>query len=110
MLGYVTILVITAIIFCMYAIWTFKVTVSASTSALAYIYFLRVALNSWEINDVACFTFEVLVCPVACDTPRESSPVVYTPPPVIEVSSTRIYISSNSRSRASDAPPSRELS
>ena len=79
-----------AIVFSISSIRTFRVTASVSADALAYLSFLRVALNYWVSDDMACFTFEALVCHVAVDTPRDSSPFGYIYPPVIEVLSPRI--------------------
>ena len=86
------------------------VTSSARTAALSSTYLLRAALNYWVSNDVACSTFEALVIPVAVEYPRDSSPVGYTPIPVIEVLSPRIEIYSPAGSRARDDPPSMKAS
>ena len=67
----------------MYALQNFKVTASASATALASNYLLSVALNYRAINDVACFTIEALLYPVTVDVPRDSSLGGYTLPPVI---------------------------
>ena len=77
-------LVIRDIVFSISAILTCRVTNSASAAALDYISFLSVALSFWVINDVACFTFDDLVCPVAVETPRKSPPDGYTSSPVRE--------------------------
>ena len=41
-----------------------KVTASNSAAALDYIYFLRMVLNYWVSNELSCFAFNALVCPV----------------------------------------------
>ena len=55
---------IRAIVLSISDILNFKVTASNSAAALDYIYFLRVALNYWVSNELSCFTFDALVCPV----------------------------------------------
>ena len=71
-------------IFSIFDILYFKVTAFGIAEALDYLYFLRVKLNSWVSNDVVCFTFDALVCPVVVETPRDSSPGGYTSSPVRE--------------------------
>ena len=88
-LGPVMFLVIKVIVFSISTIQDFKVTASASAATLASFYFLTVKLNYWVINDVIYFTFEAPVYPVAVYTLRDSSPVGYTLPPVIDLSSPR---------------------
>ena len=85
----------------------FKFTTSDSADTLGYLSFLRLALNYWVSIDVACFTFDGIVCPVAVETPRYSFPGGYTPPPVRESSSPRSEILSPAGSIARDDPPSR---
>ena len=63
----------------------FKVTASISAGTLAFISFLRVSLNYLVINYVSCFTFDKLVCAVAVETMRDSSPGEYTSLPAIEL-------------------------
>ena len=83
-IGSAIFLVIMAIIFSISSILNFKVTASASAAALDYISFLRLAFNYWVSNDVSCFTFDALVCPVEVETLRESSPGGYALSPVRE--------------------------
>ena len=101
-------LVIRAIVFSISAILTFKVLTSDSSYALGSLYFFRLTFNYWVSIYVACFTFYVLVCPVAVETQRDSSPGDYTLPPVIESSSPRSEILSPYEQRARYSPPSRE--
>ena len=60
------------------------------------------ALNYWVSIDVSCITFDALLCHAAVESPRDSSPGGYTPPPVKEASSPRSEISSPVGSRARD--------
>ena len=55
----------------------FKFTTSDSADTLGYLSFLRLALNALVSIDVACFTFDSIVCPVSVEVPRESSPGGY---------------------------------
>ena len=41
-------------------------------------------MNSWVINYVACFTFDVIVCPAAVKAQRDSSLCGYPSPPIRE--------------------------
>ena len=61
-------------------------------------------------NDVACFTFEAIVCHVVVDVPRDLSPGGYTSPPVREALSLRKDISYPSVSISWVYLPSREAS
>ena len=60
--------------------------------------------------DVACFTFDALVCPITVLDLSNSSPGRYSSPPVEEVSSPRSDILSPAASRARDDLPSSEAS
>ena len=104
--GSVICLFIRAVVFSISAILDFKVTASGSADAMASISFLKVSLNSWVINDVACFTFDVIVFPAAVETPIDSSPGGYTSPPIRELLSPRREISYPSGSIERDAPQS----
>ena len=66
-----------AIILSISAIKNFRVYSSDNADALAYIYFLSVALNSSMSYDVTCFTFDALVWHVVVEAPRDPSSVVY---------------------------------
>ena len=110
MLVSVTFLFIRSIVLSIYAIRDFKVTTSASADTLVSLSSLRVPLKYLVNNYVARFTFEALVCPIAVNAPRDSSPGVYTPPPVIEASLPSREISYPAGSIARDDPPSSEAS
>ena len=71
--GYVSFWVIRAIVFSISDILNVRFSTSDNAYALASLYFLRVALNSWVSNDIACFTFDALVWPVAVEAPRDTS-------------------------------------
>ena len=103
-------LIIGAIVFSISFIITFEVSASASTDTLYSVSFLRVALSYWVNIDVACFTFDALVGPVAVEAPRDSIPGEYISPPVKDASSPRSDISSPAGSRAKDYLPSSEAS
>ena len=79
---------------------------SDSSYALDSLYFFRLTFNYWVSIYVACFTFDVLVFPVAVENPRYLSPARYTSSPVKEESSLRSEISSPDGSRARDDLPS----
>ena len=108
--GSVSFLVIRAIVFSISHILNFRVSASANDDSLYYLSFLRVALNSWVSNYVACFNFNALVWPVAVEYLRDTSSGGYTPLPIKEVSLHRSEISSPAGSRASGAPPSSDMS
>ena len=69
--------VIRVIVLSISAIMNFKVTASSSDGALDSLYFLRVVFNYWVSIDVACFTFDALVCHVVVENPIDSSPGGY---------------------------------
>ena len=64
---------IRAIVFSVSTILTFRVSSYAIADALDSLSLLIVVLNYWEINDVACFTFDELVWPVAVEALRDLS-------------------------------------
>ena len=61
-------------------------------------------------NDVACFNFDVLVCPIVVEAERDIYPGGYKSLPVIEAYPPRSDISSPDGSRARDDPPISEAS
>ena len=108
--GFMSSWFIRAIVFSISAILNFRVSASVSADVLDYISFLRVVLNYWVRNDVACFTCYLLVWLVAVEATTDTSPGRYTSPPVQKASSLRSVISSFAGFRARDAPPSSEAS
>ena len=61
-------------------------------------------------NDVACFTFFLLMWPIAVESPRDTSSGEYKSLPTKEVLLPMSEILFPSESRASDAHPSSEMS
>ena len=107
--GSVSFWVIRSIVFSISAILDFRVSSSDNSDALASPYLLRVPLISWVINDVASFTFDALMWPVAVEAPRYASLFGYKLFPIKEVLSPRNEILSPAGSRSSDALPSSDI-
>ena len=106
--GSVSFWVIKAIVLSIFFILTFRVSASASSDELDSLSLLRVALNYWVSNDVACFNSDTLVWTVAVEATRDAPPCSYKPPNFKEASSPRSEILYHDGSRARDAPSSSE--
>ena len=62
--GSVSFRVVRDVVFSISTIMTFRFSASVDSDLLAHLSFLMVSLNSWVSDNVACFTFDVLVWPV----------------------------------------------